>query len=358
VRKHLRLLCQQFSLRGEGYEVHALLGERGEPGLVEELEDWRRRGVHVTRVPSFCRALNPWRDARAFSFLKRRLRALAPDIVHTHCAKAGFLGRLAAHACRVPRIIHTPHVFPFQWAAGPAGCLFLRLERFAARRCHVIVCVSKVEREEALRRRVAGEELLVVVRNGVSAAEPVSAGARAALRAGLGLPEGTSIVAVVGRLAPQKGVDVFLHAAARVLQQVRDILFVVVGSGPLEAQVRAVAAQLNLGQAHLRFMGHVEAAEKVPYALLEAMAAGVPIVATNVIGSNEAIVDGASGLLARAGDAADVAEKLLILLLNAPLRATLAAAARERVEKLFSLEQFYAGHRRLYAAAFQPAQFR
>ena len=364
MRKHLRLLIRQFTLPVEGFQVHALVGDRGEPGFQEEIQSMRKMGIEVTPVPGFCRAIRPWRDAPACAFIRKHLRRLAPDIVHTHASKAGFLGRLAADACCLPRIIHTPHVFPFQWAKGLGGALYLRLERFAARRCHAIVCVSRGQYEEALRRRVAPADRLFVVHNGVARREPPDARTRAALRVALGLPVDAPIIGMVSRLAPQKGIHVFLQAAAKVVHMLRGAVCVLAGSGPLDTQVRRWAAELNLGSNHLRLLGHVADTEKLypvfdvlahsslyeglPYALLEAMACGVPVVATDVMGCNEVVVDGASGLLARAGDPSDLADKVFYLVSNERLRARLSAGGLERVRQYFSLEAFHDGHRRLY----------
>jgi glycosyltransferase involved in cell wall biosynthesis len=364
VRKQLRLLFRQFAQPKEGYEIHALLGDRGEPGFAQDVEQARKLGVQVTLVPAFRREVQMGKDRETYRFLKERLAALTPYLVHTHSAKAGFLGRLAAHACGVPRIIHTPHVFPFQWATGLKGRFYLELERYAARRCHALVCVGKGQREDALQRRVAPPGKLVLIRNGIALPDPVTPGQRTSLRVALGLPPDVPTVGMVARLAPQKGVFTFLEAAARVLRRTPEVLFVLIGDGPLRADVHARAAQLGLGPAKLKLPGHLEDAEKcypafdvlaltsyyegLPYVLLEGMAYGVPVVATDVLGSREVVIDGNSGLLTRPGDPADLAEKIFSIICSAELRRTLSAGARARVQKTFPLDPFLEAHRKLY----------
>jgi glycosyltransferase involved in cell wall biosynthesis len=169
---------------------------------------------------------------------------------------------------------------------------------------------------------------------------------------------------MVARLAPQKGVGAFVQAAALVLKQRPDAVFCVVGGGPLTQQVRARMAELNVTPESFRLLGHREDApalypafdvvalsslyEGLPYVLLEAMAWGVPVVATDVLGSRDVVADGETGFLARLDDPAAIADRLLRLLNDAALRARCGAAARQRVADEFSFAAFVDGHRKLY----------
>ncbi|GMV79758.1 MAG: glycosyl transferase family 1 [Planctomycetota bacterium] len=367
VRKHLRELIDCFAQPGEGFEIHALLGDRGEPGFGAELERWRAAGVRAEVLPELARALHPNRDWAAYRVLKRRLRHLAPQVVHTHSAKAGFLGRLAAHACGVPRIIHTPHIFPFLWSGGLASALYLGLERFAAERCHRLICVGAGQREAALRYKVAAEAKLTVIPNGVRL-PPLPDRARIlAERAKLGLGPDQLAIGMVARLAPQKGVGTFLKAAQRILNARADAVFVLLGGGPLESEVRSQAQALGLPRDRMRIMGHVEEAEArypafdvlalsslyegLPYVLLEALAWGVPVVATDVMGSRDVVQHGETGLLVPPQDDAALAVALERLLADAELRKRLGMAGRGTVQERFTRERFLEGHRALYRGA-------
>lgn len=369
VRKHLRDLVRAFARPEEGYEVHGIFGDRGEPGFREELEQLRASGAafHYAFVPTLKRPLRPWRDLRAYLEIKARLRAIAPDIVHTHSAKAGILGRHAARRLGIRSIFHTAHVFPFQWARGMQGRAYLALERQAARCCTALVCVGESQRADALARGLAPPGKLVVIPNGIEL--PVlpadgERGARRVARAALGLSPETPAVGMVARLAPQKGVGAFVQAAALVLKQRPAAVFCVVGGGPLEEQVRARMAELNVRPESFRLLGHREDApalypafdavalsslyEGLPYVLLEAMAWGLPVVATDVLGSRDVVAEDQTGFLVRVDDPAGIAARLLQLLNDAGLRARFGAAARKRVAEQFSFAAFIEGHRKLY----------
>ena len=155
-----------------------------------------------------------------------------------------------------------------------------------------------------------------------------------------------------------------MKAAVEVLRARPETVFVLAGEGPLERELRSRAAALGLAREQLKILGHVADAERLypafdvlalsslyeglPYVLLEAMACGVPVVATDVLGSRDALVDGESGLLARTEDAGDLAAKMLRLLGDGALRARMGQAGRARVQAHFSLEGFLERHRRLY----------
>jgi glycosyltransferase involved in cell wall biosynthesis len=364
VRRHLRLLMEHFSRPEENFAVQALFGDRGEPGFPAEVAQLRARGLEIEVLPELARALSFSRDAAAWKALRRGLARLRPDLVHTHSSKAGFLGRMAARRAGTPRILHTPHVFPFQWARGLRGAFYLALERFAARRCDRIVCVGEEQRRDALRFHVAPEDKLVVIRNAAPVPEPAGPDERAARRAELDLAPDALAVGLVGRLAPQKGAGDFLRAAAALLPRHRSVVCLLLGAGPLEAELRGLARRLELPAERFRFLGYRENAarlypafdvvalsshyEGLPYVLLEAMACGVPVAATDVLGSREVIVHESSGLLVPPGDPPRLAEALLRLLDDRELRARLGAAGRARVREQFGLEPFFESHRRLY----------
>jgi glycosyltransferase involved in cell wall biosynthesis len=368
VRKHLRDLLRVFVRPEEGFEISAILGDRDEPGFREELAQLAaaRPSFTFTFVPSLRRALCPLNDTRAYRHIKALLRARRPEIIHTHSSKAGFLGRQAAHALGLANVLHTPHVFPFQWTTGLKRRFYLALERHAARLCRTIVCVSESQRADAVAQRLCAPEKLVVVRNGLELPAASTARERSTARAALGIAENTPVVGMVARLAPQKGVGAFIGAAAEILRQRPEVLFLLVGSGPLEGEMRARLAGLRIPPERFRLLGHREDTgalypafdvlilsslyEGLPYVLLEAMACGLPVIATDVLGSRDVVLDGQTGLLARANDSAQIAAQTLKVLNDAELRARLGAAARVRVAEQFSFAAFVAGHRVLYSA--------
>ena len=365
VRKHLRELLRVFLRPEEGLTVRGIFGDRGELGFQDELRAFKHRfpTFEYTLVPDFQRSIGV-HDLRAYSVVKDLLREYQPDVVHTHGSKGGIIGREAAHNLNIENVLHTPHVFPFQWEMGMKKRLYLGIERHAGRFCRQIICVGEGQRAEALASGIAEAERLTVIRNGVEPVPALAPEEREKLRAALELQPQTPCVGMVARLAPQKGVGIFLRAAAEAIRQHPTVTFVLVGDGPDEAAVRARVVELKLPPERFRLLGHREDAETLypafdvlvlsslyeglPYVLLEAMARGVPVVATDVMGSRDVVVDGVTGFLARVSDPAHIAEKVLTLLANPELHARQSAAARRHVADHFSFEAFVDGHRKLY----------
>ncbi|MHC5054860.1 MAG: glycosyltransferase family 4 protein [Planctomycetota bacterium] len=365
-RKHVRELA--LGLDSARFEVHLVVSLRRGREMLFDLPALGRLGVRVHIVP-MSRAISPVDDGRSLRRLVRLFGKRRFDVVHTHSAKAGFLGRRAARVAGVPQVIHTPHVWPFQWTRGAARLVYYRLERLAAGWCDRLVCVGPGQRDYGLASRVAGnhEDKLVVVPNGVDPAALDASADRAGVRAELGVLPGDLAVGMVARLAPQKGVGRFLEAAALVARERTDVRFLLVGSGPLERRTRRRARELGLGPARLALLGHREDVprlcsgfdvfalsslyEGLPYVLLEAMAARRAVVATRVAGVEDVIEDGVTGRLAPPGDAPAIAEAISGLLGDSGARRDLGSAARRRVEAAFPLERFIDAHARLYEGA-------
>ncbi len=186
---------------------------------------------------------------------------------------------------------------------------------------------------------------------------------RVEVRRGLGIPPDAYVAGTVGRLAPQKGLDALLRAAERVLAQRADAWFVIVGSGELADALRALAAELGIAERVL-FTGARQDVERLlpafdlfvssslweglPTAILEAMAARVPVVATRVSGTVELVEDGETGLLAPPGDAAALAEVILWIMARPETAAEIAGRARPRAEAQFDISAIARQHEALY----------
>ena len=378
VRKHLLDLLRVFLRDEQGLEISCILGDRGEAGFRSELEAIKAAHPQLRYefLPDFQREIRPLKDWRAYRGIKRCLREFKPDIVHTHSSKAGFLGREAARALGIRNVIHTAHVFPFQWSSGLRARLFLALERRAASASRAIVCVSESQREDALKRGLCAATKLIVVRNAIPP-ETVAPLSREAARSRLNLSDGARVVGMVARLAPQKGVGVFLRAAAEVLRARPETIFVLIGGGPLESEMRervrttlpittarSLSNAIGEGGQRFRLLGFRADAEALyaafdvlvlsslyeglPYVLLEAMSRGVPVVATDVLGSRDVVADGETGLLARVNDPSDIAAKIIELLDDPEKLKRLGSAAKKRVASEFSFDEFVRGHRELY----------
>lgn len=338
-----------------------LLRERGfEPLLVHGMADPDEGellpdGERVSRLPALRRPIDPLADLRALRELRRIVTRLRPRVVHTHMAKAGALGRLAAHRARVPVVVHTfhGHVLDgyFPW---PVARAFLAAERSLARRTTALVAVSNAVRDELLALGIGREEQWHVVPvslelDGLLGTPP----SRAKARRSLGLPSGGKAVGVVGRLVPIKDHETFFRAAARLLRERDDVTFVVAGDGEHRRALEARAREL-LGD-RVRFLGWVHdlaglyAAldvvvltsrnEGTPVSLVEAGAAGRPVVASRVGGVPEVVADGKTGILVPPADPAATAAAVRRLLDDPALARAMGEAARASLPSRFSADR-------------------
>ncbi len=327
----------------------------------------------LVRIPSLRRDLDARNDARALASLLRLMRAERPHVVHTHTAKAGTLGRLAAILARVPVRVHTfhGHVFEGGYFSPAKTRAFLAVERVLARRTQRILTVSENVRAELLALGIGRPEQVTVVPLGLDL-DPLARAAehRGALRRELGIDDATPLVGIVARLVPVKAHEVFLAAAARVAAAAPDCRFVVIGDGERRAELQAIAARDGLAE-RCRFLGWRADLDRVhadldvcvltsrnegsPVALIEAMAAGVAVVSTAVGGVPDLIEDGTHGLLAPVDDAAAIAAATLALLRDPHRRRTLGAAGRERALARHGAARLVADVDRLYGVELEAA---
>lgn len=285
--------------------------------------------------------------------IARWARRDTADLLHLHSAKAGYLGRKAAKLVRLP-VIYTPHAFPFQRATDPLRGFYLLVERGMAEQTARIICVSEGEAQEALDAGLP-EERLAVVPNGLDLSfwrRPTRDQRRAA-RSAAGIADGDVVVGAMARCVPQKGLDLLLTAAEDFLPDYPEAVILVWGDGPDRRALEKTAARLRLPR--VRFLGATRdpwsafAAmdifvapsrwEAGPYAVLEAMACGLPVVATDVPGNADYVVHDETGLLTPADLPGPIAGALHPLLADLDLRAAYGDAGRLRIEQEFTLEQ-------------------
>jgi proteasome lid subunit RPN8/RPN11 len=234
----------------ERYPTLLVTGEVAD-GEAELVDRARARGVQVVKIPELGRRLRPWHDLVALMQLVRLMRRHRPRIVHTHTAKAGTLGRIAAILARVPVRVHTYHGHVFRGYFGPALTrAFLLIERTLARFTTRLVTVSPGQARELVEEfRICPAERMTVIHLGLELdryAPALTAPLREELRSELGVAEGVPVVSIVGRLAPIKNHDLFLEAAAGVAAAGEPCHFTVVGGGSEEERLRARASQLGL----------------------------------------------------------------------------------------------------------------
>lgn len=350
--------------------LNAGLPERGfEPFVVSGREGAREGrlavdGANAVVVPSLVREMRPIDDVRAFRSIAHLLREQRPSLVHTHLAKAGTIGRIAARRSGTPVLVHTFHGHVLRGYFSPAvSRTYLEVERRLALRTDALVAVSHHVRDELIELGIGSPERWRVIPVGVEL-ETYSdtGGARAAARARFDLPTASPLVGIVGRLVPIKDLDTFLRAAARLAASHGDAAFVVAGDGELRSALEARARSL-LGK-RVRFLGWVEdlpalyAAldvvvltsknEGTPISLIEAGAAGRPVVATRVGGVSEVVDDGATGWLVPRGDEVALAARVAGLLDRPEEAAAFGEAAKALVAERFSSARTVEAHAELY----------
>lgn len=342
---HVTLLTRQFSERG--HDSCLICGAVGadEGDMIYYAE---QHGVAPVILPELGRSIHPLRDIATTYKLYRMIRAFQPDIVHTHTAKAGFTGRVAAWLARVPVIVHTFHGHVFSGYFSPAKTrLFLWLERITARMSDTIITLTDgLKRELADEYRVAPAAQFTVLPLGLDLAPFAQTGRHAGdFRAAHGIPPDVPLVGIVGRLVPVKNHALFFAAAAQIHAQRPDVHFAIIGDGETRAELEAQVAALGLRdvttftgwQQHLPpIYSDLDVSvissknEGTPVSVIESLAAGCPVVATAVGGLPDLLDAGALGRLVPPGDADALAAAILETLAHPPQADTAQALMLER----------------------------
>jgi glycosyltransferase involved in cell wall biosynthesis len=319
----------------------------------ENARRFREAGAKVVNPPLWFHPINPL-DAVPFLYLAGLCFRERFDLVATHTSKGGFVGRLAARVAGMPHIVHHAHGFSYNKVLGPlARKFFVGLERFAARAGDFIISVNDQHRAMAVELGVAEAARISTVHNGVDFT-PHRRANGAAARKKLGFPETDLLVGTTGRLAPQKGFVYLVRAMPHILASLPSARLIVVGEGPLEEELKQEARQSGVAD-RVHFLGfrhdvpELLAAfdvyalpslwEGLSISLIEALAAGKPIVATSIDGNAEAIEHMKTGLMVPPADPAALAEGIRTLLADRDLAAALARPPRRSAEVRFSIER-------------------
>lgn len=363
---HVSLLSGLDGPRWETLLVHGRTGP-GEEALTDPAD---RLGARRRELAVLGPRIRPFADVRAVAELVMLIREYRPQVIHTHTAKAGLIGRLAA-AIVSPRdtvVVHTYHGHVLEGYFGRAKSLLYRgLERILAARCDVLIGVSTATVDDLVRLRIAPRDRFRIIRLGLDlapfAAEDDEAGQEVRHAAAVPARPEAVLATFVGRFVPIKRIDALLHAFAKARQSAPQLFLLVVGDGKERARLEELARGLAIDHA-VRFTGYrrdmvdVAAAtdfavlasrtEGTPVALIEAAAAGRPAVATRVGGVAEVVEDGTTGLLVPAADVDAFAGALVRLANESRLRREMGRRAREKVFREFSAERLLSDIDALY----------
>jgi glycosyltransferase involved in cell wall biosynthesis len=336
-------------------------------------EKLRAAEIGVIDLDVVRRKVDPLRDLsgliRLWSFLVRQRY----DIVHTHTSKGGFIGRLAAKAARVPTIVHTVHGFAFHEETPERTVrTYALLERIAAKACDRIVAVSNYHREWAIRLKIADAVKIAAIPNGIPSARVEPILNREVMRRALNVASDERLLLNAGRLANEKGLEDLLAAMKWLAHDPRfKFKLLIAGSGPLESTLESKARDFGI-QHNVIFsgfrndVGNLLAAsdivvlptlrEGLSISLLEAMAAGKPIV-TTTIGSNiEATQDGVGARLVRTHDPRRLADAILELSSDDSRCQSMANRARGIIERHYSEERMLESYRAEYLQLLRAAR--
>ena len=356
--------------------VTRLPRDRYEPAAVLAPEDQHMRaglaalGVEFVPVPMADR-VDPLADVSTVRELRRELDRIAPDLVHMHSNKAALLGmRALRHATPTPASVFTAHNVPsFEKASRLRRALGRRALAGIGRSVDRTIAVSFALATLLIEDAGFDAGRVDVVHNGVDAdaiAAAVAGADRVALRAAQHIPAEAFVLGTLGRLVPDKGVDVLLRAAASLVDRHPELRVVIAGDGPDEKRLRTLAGDLGISHRVL-FAGFVEdpcpwlsmmdvfvlptRLEAFGLAALEAMAAGLPVVASDVGGVPEVVSDDVNGMLVPPGDAAALADTIGWLIIDSEPRERLSAQAPVTAREHFSLTRMAEETAAVYDAA-------
>lgn len=330
------------------YEVSLIAGPVEDPSQ-DRRKQIEESGVNDIEVPQLRRNINLFYDFPALLKIRRLLKREKPDIVHTHTSKAGLLGRLAARLAGVPSIIHTPHGHVFFGYFGALKTrIFILFEKLASRITDRTIALTPREKADYLSYKVTGEDKLVVIPSGIELhkCQPTPREERSKLRKELGIPDRSTVVGTAGRLVPVKGPGFLIQAAGQVISEHPDTYLVFAGDGPLRKGLEKDAVDRGLAK-NIIFTGWRDDMARVlsvfdifclpslnegmGRVLVEAMALGKPVVASDVGGIPDLIIPGKNGILVPPRNPGELARQILFLIKNREEREKLGRAGKEMV---------------------------
>ena len=354
-----------LSCEGEaaaGHDVALVFGPIYGPegSLLDRVKRFRTddgRAVEAIETPNLTRELHPLKDPRCVHDLRRLIRDRKPDVVHTHSSKAGILGRMAAWKEHVRCVMHTIHGPPFHaFEKAWRNAVYVRSERFAAKRCHVIGAVAQAMRDQFVARRIGREQQYVIVYSGMEVEPFLKAPElRESMRARLGFKPGEFVIGTVARLAENKGHDDLLEALADRSKADSRVRLLWVGDGWWRQRLMQHAARLGLQDrivttglvppeqvaphmAAMDLLVHPSYREGLPRTVTQGMLAGLPVVANDVDGTREVCIDRQTGLLVQPEDVRGLHDAIAWMMEHPDERAALAAAGRAMCRTRFAAQ--------------------
>jgi glycosyltransferase involved in cell wall biosynthesis len=347
-------LLTAIGLQSRGYAVEIVCGMSDNPPSETEKKT-RRLGIAVVRDKNLARPVSPLRDLRALLFLAKHLRRNRCDILHTHTSKAGIIGRTAGLLAGVKCIIHTPHGHIFYgYFSRQLTRAFVWLEWLATLWTDALITLTNQEKLDYLRKKIGSPRKIYPILSGIDLAPFLAPKHdRDGRRRAIGLAPSDFAVGTVARLVPVKNHDLIISAAALLAGQCPGLKFVFTGDGGLRPALEARIRSLGLADRFI-FTGWRNDIAECLYlfdlfvmcshnegmgrAFVEAQASGLPVLGSRVGGVEEVMDEGKTGFIIEPGNAGQLAEYIVRLYRDRPLRERMAAESRAFVTPRFSAD--------------------
>lgn len=313
-QEHAVLSCE--GLADAGHDVALVYGPIYGPEGTHLDRAEAHGGIECIQTPNLVREIAPLRDHRCWRNLRALIRKWKPDVVHTHSSKAGIIGRAAAWKEGVPAVVHTIHGLPYH-AFQPRykNAIFIAAERYAARRCHHIVCVADSMRTQSLANGIGRPDQFSTIYTGIEVNRYLTpAVSRDDIRSQLGVDDEDFLVGTIARLSPDKGHDDLLDGFGVQMKQDPRLKMLWLGDGWWQERLAARIDTMGLADQVIRpglvpseevaryvpamdLLAHPSYHEGLPRTIVQALLGGVPVVATSVDGTPEVVRERETGLL-------------------------------------------------------------
>ncbi len=325
-------------------------------------------GIETIQAPNLVRELSPLKDFRCYKNLKKIIADWKPDVVHTHSSKAGIIGRAAAWKLNIPCVVHTIHGLAFHpYQAKWRNTIYISAERYAAKRCHKIICVADAMRDQALAENIGNSNQYITVHSGMETDQFTNpARTRKQVRKELGFSDDDFVLGTIARLAELKGHDDLLDALSPTMHERpnlkllwigdgwwRDRLMKRVGNFALEDNVvpTGLVQPDKIGE-YIQAMDalvHPSYREGLPRAVPQALLSSVPAIAYDVDGAKEVCIDGETGRLVRVGDLAALRDAVMWMMDHPEEKAQMGRNGCKKCLQLFDSHKMVDKLEKIYA---------
>ncbi len=332
-------------------------------------------GIDCIETPNLVRELAPRKDYRCLRDLRRLIRDWRPDVVHTHSSKAGILGRLAAWKENTNCVVHTIHGLAFHpYQAKWRNAVYIMSERFAARRCHKIICVADAMRDQALAVGIGRPEHYITVYSGMEVGQFINPRwSREKVRNELNIAADDFVIGTVSRLAELKGHDDLLDAVGPIMSEHRHVKLLWIGDGWWRDRLLKRVNNMGLTDQvittglvppddipkYLQAMdvlAHPSYCEGLPRAVTQALLTSTPVIANDVDGTKEVCIDGETGRLVPPGDADALADAARWMIDHPVERLEMGRRGRALCEERFAAETMVDQLEAIYHAQIERAE--